>query len=390
MTDSHPLMRNNITKSDLDKVIEHLQQDDPILTQSKFVEQFENSWSKWVGVRFSVFVNSGSSANLITLATLRELYGCGDVILPPLTWSSDVAAVLHNGFNPVFVDINMRNLCMDVDQTIEAITDTTRAVFITHAQGFNGLTTRLLQELENRNIPLIEDVSEAHGAMFSGKRLGAFGLMSNFSFYYAHHLSTIEGGMVCTNNPEVYQILRMFRSHGMVREISDKNTRQEFSDRFPDLNPDFIFAYPAYNVRNTEIGAIIGLNQLTRLDTNNSKRSSNFHIFLENLDTHRFVTDFDVEGSCNYALNIILKQSDLSLRDRIEDKLKIANVEFRRGSAGGGNQIRQPYLKPFIAENDWLNYPIVDHVHFYGWYIGNYPSLGKDEILKLCDLLNTA
>ena len=199
-----PLMKNNITRDDLDKVIEFLKRDDPILTQSSNVRAFEQEWSQWLKVKYSVFVNSGSSANLITMAMIKHQYGEGEIIVPPLTWVSDIASVIQNGFEPVFSDINPRTLCMCDQQVFAKLTDKTRAVFITHVQGFNGLTDRLIETLEERDIPLIEDVCESHGATFSSRKLGTFGLMSNFSFYYAHHMSTIEGGMICPKVPEAH------------------------------------------------------------------------------------------------------------------------------------------------------------------------------------------
>ena len=383
-----PLMSNNITREDLDTVIEFLGQDDPILTQSSNVREFEKEWSEWLGVRFSIFVNSGASANLITMAALKHLYGGGEVIVPTLTWASDIASVIQNGFKPVFVDINPRNLCMDDEQIISNITDNTRAVFITYVQGFNGLTEGLLQTLKERNIILIEDVCESHGATFKGQKLGSFGLVSNFSFYYAHHMSTVEGGMVCTNDEKVYEMIRMLRSHGMVREASGEDTRHDYTQKYPDLSPDFIFAYPAYNVRNTEIGAVLGRNQLKRLDKNNIRRKRNFEVFLKNLDPNKYRTDFDMEGSCNYAFNLIIKNPDSDFRNRVEKTMKNAGVEFRRGSSGGGNQLRQPYLHQFVPEKEYEKYPEVEHIHFYGYYIGNYPDLKNEQILALCQLLN--
>src|SRR6185295_3157180 len=195
-----PLMHNNITRADLDAVIEFLKQDNPILTQSVNVRAFEKEWCEWLGVKYSVFVNSGASANLITLGAMRELYGPGEVIVPTLTWVSDIASVLQAGFKPVFVDINPRTLCMDNEEVLRKITPSTKAVFLTHVLGYNGLSQRLLDELKARNVPLIEDVCESHGATFKGRKLGNFGSVSNFSYYYAHHMSTIEGGMVCTND----------------------------------------------------------------------------------------------------------------------------------------------------------------------------------------------
>jgi len=162
----HPLMQNNIGRDDLDALIDYLQQDEPWLTQGKSVRSFETAWSDWLGVRHSVFVNSGSSANLLTLAVLKQLFGEGEIIVPPLTWVSDIAACLHNGFKPLFVDIDPRTLGLNAEQTISALNESTKAVFLTHVQGFNALNQHLLDELEKRKIPLIEDVCESHGASF--------------------------------------------------------------------------------------------------------------------------------------------------------------------------------------------------------------------------------
>ncbi|MBI4659569.1 MAG: DegT/DnrJ/EryC1/StrS aminotransferase family protein [Verrucomicrobia bacterium] len=382
-------MHNNITRSDLDAVIEFLKQNDPILTQSQNVRAFEAEWSEWLGVQHSVFVNSGASANLVTMAALRETFGPGEIIVPTLAWVSDVASVIQCGFKPVFVDINPRTLGMNTDQVLQKITPSTKAVFLTHVLGYNALDERLLNALKNRNVPLIEDVCESYGGTFRGRKLGTFGLMSNFSFYYAHHMSTIEGGMISTNDTRLYETVRMFRSHGMAREADSSEVKQSYRDKFPDLNPDFIFAFPAYNVRSTEINAVIGRSQLKRLDRNNQIRTSNLKLFLENLDSAKYRTDFELEGSCNYAFTLILKRPDPALSKSVEAALREARVEFRRGTAGGGNQLRQPYARQYVGEREFEKYPQVDHVHFFGYYIGNYPDLDQEKILKLCALLNS-
>lgn len=386
-----PLMRNNILREDLDAVIEYLKQDDPILTHGANVRAFEAEWSEWLGVKYSVFVNSGASANLLTMAILkiRHQEG-GEVITPPLAWVSDVASVLQNGFKPVFADIDPCTLAMDPDQILAKITDKTRAVFLTHVQGFDGLTDKLIAELKRRNIPLIEDVCESHGATHNGKRLGSIGWISNFSYYYAHHMSTIEGGMVCTNDPEVYQQVRMLRSHGMVREASDPAVRTAYQTENPELNPDFIFAFPAYNMRNTEIGGIMGRTQLKRLDQIVSRRTENLLRFLKQIDSSKYRTDFKLEGSSNYAFNLILKKPDDVLVQRLMQKMREFGVEFRRGSAGGGNQIRQPYLKGIVPDGHHREFPEVEHIHFYGFYIGNFPDLTNEEVDEICAIINSA
>ena len=382
-----PLMKNNIAREDLDAVIRFLQQEDPILTQSKNVTAFEEEWSQWLGVKHSVFVNSGSSANQITMAAIRERFGGGEIIVPTLTWISDIASVLQNGFDPVFVDINPRTLGMDTKQVVKKISKKTRAVFLTHILGYNALDDYLLAELKKRNIPLIEDVCESHGATFKGRKLGSFGFASNFSFYYAHHMSTIEGGMVCTDDPDFYELLRMFRSHGMVRESKSDTLKNRYKSEWPDLNPDFIFAFPAYNVRSTEINAVMGCSQLKRLDARNKIRTRNLNCFLDGLDPKRYFTDFEREGSCNYAFTLVLREPDQKLWDRIEKTLRERKIEFRRGTSGGGNQLRQPFMRKLMPD-EYKNYPKVDHIHFFGAYIGNYPELEVGRIKTLCQLLN--
>ena len=383
-------MRNNILREDLDAVIEHLKQDDPILTHGPNVRAFEDEWSKWLGVKYSVFVNSGASANLLTMAILKIRYPeGGEIIVPPLTWISDIASVIQNGFTPVFVDIDPYTLGMKDEDVLSKISSKTRAVFITHVQGFDALTDKLIAELKKRNIPLIEDVCESHGAKHNNDKAGSIGWISNFSFYYAHHMSTIEGGMICTNDELVYQQVRMLRSHGMVRESNDQTFREKYINENPELNPDFIFAFPAYNTRNTEIGGILGLSQLKRLDKMVEIRNDNLKTFLNTINANTYRTDFKLEGCSNYAFNLILQEPDVDFVKILMSKMKESGIEFRRGSAGGGNQIRQPYLKSIVPENHHLNFPNVEHVHFYGFYIGNFPDLKKDEVLDICKILNS-
>ncbi len=384
-------MRNNIVRQDLDAVIEHLKNPDPRLTAGENVKLFEHNWSTWLGVKYSVFVNSGASANLATLSILKTMYpNGGEVIVPPLTWVSDIMAVLYNGFTPVFADIEMSTLALNPSLLLKKINKKTRAVFLTHAQGFNGLTRELLDELESRKVILIEDVCESHGASFEGKKLGSFGLVSNFSFYYAHHLSTIEGGMICTNDDVLYNKFCMARGHGLIREIKSEEIREEYYAKYPDLNPEFIFDFPAFNIRNTEIGGILGCSQLKRLDENIIRRNENKVFFLENLNSEKFFTEFRLEGQSNYAFNLILRDADVGNVSKLMSKLKFEGIEFRRGSAGGGNQLRQPYLKSYVQEIDMNDFPVVEHIHFYGFYIGNFPSLSKKEIKFICKTINSA
>ena len=389
---NHPLMHNNFTNLDLVKVKELLKKKSIVLTQSTQVEKFEKAWSKWLGVKYSTFVNSGSSANFISIKILQILNKNtqkNEIIIPTLTWVSDVNSIIMHGFKPIFVDINLSNLSMNTNQVLRKISRKTLAVFITHAQGFNGLNDNFLKELKKRKVHLIEDVCESHGAKHKNKKLGTYGLISNFSFYYAHHMTTIEGGMICTNEKRIYEISKMLRSHGMVREAKNKIFEKKMINKYKNLSPKFIFLYPTLNFRNTEIGATIGLSQLKNLNKNNQKRIKNFNLFLKNLDTTRYFTDYKVEGSCNYAFPIVLRTNKIIKRNLFEKELSLSNIEFRRGNAGGGNQLRQPYLKNILGNINFKNYKNVEHVHNFGYYIGNYPTLKREKIIKICDFLNT-
>ena len=383
-----PLMSDNIDKEDIQSLIDFLSQDQiPKLTNGPKVIEFENVWGQWLGTKYNLMVNSGASANELTMLALNYIHGEGEIIIPPLTWISDISSVLFSGFKPVFVDINLKNLSFDIDKLKAAITPNTKAIFLTHVLGINGLTDELVQLCEDNNILLIEDVCESHGTTFKGQKVGSIGFASNFSFYFAHHMSTIEGGMICTNDEHFYQVCRALRSHGMTREMTDEKFKQAIINENPDLNKDFIFLHPAHNFRSTELNAVIGLSQIKKLDSNNTHRVNNFKYFMERLDSNKYHTDIEMEGQCNYAFIVVLKKGSFELRDRVESILKEKGIEFRRGLSGGGNQLRQPYFKKNYNIN-YEDFQNVDHVHNFGWYIGNYPTLEQEKIDTLLNVLN--
>ena len=180
----------------------------------------------------------------------------------------------------------------------------------------------------------------------------------------------------------------MLRSHGMLRESGNKKFESLMIKKYPYLSPKFIFLYPAYNVRNNEISAVIGDNQLKRLSQNNLIRSKNLNFFLNNLDKKIYRTDYELRGNSNYAFPLVLNKKNFKNRNLLEKIMTKERIEFRRGNAGGGNQLRQPYLKNIIKNINFKNFKEVDHIHFFGYYIGNYPSLKKEKILKICRILN--
>ena len=174
----------------------------------------------------------------------------------------------------------------------------------------------------------------------------------------------------------------------MAREAKNKLFEKKQSKLHKYLSPQFIFLYPTLNFRNNEIGAIIGLSQLKRLDKNNKIRSQNFKYLLKKLDPKKYFIDYDIIGSSNYAFPIILKTKNIRKRDLFEKTLKIKKIEFRRGNAGGGNQLRQPYLKKITQNINLKNFQNVEHVNSFGYYIGNFPTLKLSKIDKICKILN--
>jgi CDP-6-deoxy-D-xylo-4-hexulose-3-dehydrase len=199
-------------------------------------------------------------------------------------------------------------------------------------------------------------------------------------------MSTIEGGMVCTNNWEFYQVCRALRSHGMTREMTSDTMKISITMDNPDLNPDFIFLRPAHNFRSTEINAVIGLSQLPKLDNKNQERIDNFNYFMSKLDKEKYHTEIDTEGNCNYSFIIILKQADFMKRNELEKKLRNSGIEFRRGLSGGGNQMRQPFFK--TTYTDFSDFSNIEHIHNFSWYVGNYPGLEREKIDTLLEVLN--
>jgi CDP-6-deoxy-D-xylo-4-hexulose-3-dehydrase len=201
-------------------------------------------------------------------------------------------------------------------------------------------------------------------------------------------MTCIEGGIISTDNEEMYQLLRTFRSHGMLRESTNNDFKQKVLNENPSLNKDFVFVEAAHNFRSTEINAVIALNQIKRLDDNNKIRSKNLNVFLDNLNKDLYYTEFDREGNSNYAFTLLLQNKNFELRDKVEKHMVDNQIEFRRGMSGGGNQLRQPYLKKYFNEDECTKYPVTEHVHHFGWYIGNYPELSTDRILELVSILN--
>jgi len=386
-----PLINDNITNSDR-KVLSDFILSNERLTNGKKVIEFENIWSKWLGTKRSVMVNSGTSGNYVSIAIVKELLGIGEIIVPPLGWVSDISSVTQLGMTPVFVDISMDNLSITSENIKQAITDKTKAIVLVHCLGFNAINEEIIKIAKEKNILLIEDCCESHGATFNNQKVGTFGDISIFSFYFGHHITTVEGGMISTNNEKIYELSKLFRSHGMTREVSNE-TQKEYKNKYPNLNPLFTFAVAGFNMRSTEINAVLGIEQMNRIDYNIEKRRHNFKLWLDNLNKNKFIVEFDLKGNSNFALPLIMKPNytdRLPINDDFSgicDILDLNGIEYRLGTSGGGNQSLQPYLEKceyrIVGELTNVNY-----IHSNSLYIGNHTDLTDEQIINLCKMLN--
>jgi CDP-6-deoxy-D-xylo-4-hexulose-3-dehydrase len=385
------LINDNVSQEDR-KVLSDFILSNQRLTNGSKVKEFEKVWSNWLGVKHSTMLNSGNSGNFVSIAIVKELKGVGEIIVPPLGWVSDISSVVQLGMTPVFVDISLDNLAITAENIKNAITPKTKAIVLVHCLGFNAINKEIIKIAKENEILLIEDCCEAHGATYNGQKVGTFGDISIFSYYFGHHITTVEGGMICTNNEQIHEYSKLFRSHGMTREASEE-TQKYYQKNYTDLNPLFTFAVAGFNMRSTEINAVLGLEQMKRIDYNVEKRKHNLSVWLQHLDKGKYYTEFDVEGNSSFALPLIIKPQ---YKDRFQinddfsgvcDILHLSGVEFRLGTAGGGNQANQPYLD---------NYPykisgeldVVNYIHSNSLYIGNHTDLTDEQIINLVKRLN--
>jgi len=387
-----PLINDNITQSDR-LALSNFCLYGERFTNGEKVKEFEKAWSEWLGVKHSVMVNSGASANYIQIAIAKHLKGIGEIIVPAMAWVSDCSSVINLGMDLVFVDVNLSNFSMSVESLKASITPNTKAIMLVHGLGFNALNDEIIKIAKENNLLLLEDVCESHGAKFKDKRVGSFGDLSSFSFYFGHHMTTIEGGMLCTDNEEIYQLAKMFRSHGFVRE-SSQEVQSFYKEKYPELNPLFTFAVAGFNMRSTELNAVLGIEQLKRLDYNIEIRRNNFKTWIENLNPNMYYVDYDLEGNSNFALPLIMQEL---FKDRLHinddyssvcDILELNKVEYRLGTIGGGSQIYQPYVLNSNSFKTFTPLTNSDIIHKNSLYIGNHPELTEEQIIELCKKLN--
>ena len=379
-----PLMRNNITLGDRFQLAKFVLTSDRF-TNGRKVREFESKWSQWLGSKHSLYVSSGSTANLLLLSAIKELYGLknGDkVLVPSDTWVTNIAPVIQLGFTPIFCDINTDNFsfCEDDLEYISKTHPDIKLIFVTHLIGFpanNNLYKKLFPEAL-----ILDDVCESHGCRSSdGSRVGSNSLGATFSFYFGHHISTVEGGMVCTNNDDLYNLLRLKRSHGLARE-SDRY--DDYVKLYPDISKQFLFVTDGYNFRNHELGAVLGLSQLKRLDSYIERRNNNYQLFINLISkySHKFKVPVFHSGCSNFCLPLLCKEKEDV--DKLKRLFDDNGIEHR--PIIGGNLLKQPFLSDYSIVSEKSNLT-VDFVHYNGVYLGNNQFIGKKEIDLLGNVL---
>lgn len=378
------LVKDTIDNSDIDNLIEWLKTY-PRLTQGNRVREFEEQWSKWIGCKYSVFVNSGSSANLLMLAAILELYKLRNqyVVVPSLGWATDLAPVMQLGFKPVLVDIDPENLAVDINHLEETFRIyNPGAMLLVSVLGLSPKMGEIVELCKKYGVVLLEDNCESQGTKYNDVKLGNFGLMSSFSTYFGHTMSTIEGGMVCTNDKEVYDMLKQLRSHGWDRDL-DSDRQEELRKEWgvDDFSALYTFYVPGFNVRSTDLQAIIGMGQLQKVDDMITQRNKNFQIFKEKLSPYTWFPK-EVEGSYTASFCIPVIASSEEEKQKIVAALIENNVECRPlicGSMG-----TQPF---YIKKYGRVELPNVSKIDKCGMYIPNHPKLTVEEINRMCDCI---
>lgn len=377
-------MKDTITEEDKLKMIEFISSTDRF-TNGKQCKEFETQWSQWLGSQHSLFVSSGSTANFLLLAAVKELYDLQDgdkVVVPACTWMTNVAPCIQLGLEPIFCDISLETFALEIHSLRQIARDhNIKLCFVTHLLGLRAPMEKYKEILPNTLF--IEDICESHGITNTdGVRQGGDSLGATFSFYFGHHMTTIEGGMVSTNNTDLYDLMRMKRSHGMARESQkyDEYKKQEL-----EIDPQFLFMTDGYNFRSSELNAVLGINQLKRLDESIKIRKKNYRKFLEILPEDKFyIPARQVIENSSFCLPLITKRLDD--RNKLKTALERDGIETR--PVIGGNLLKQPFLRDreytFVSSYRYAN---VDIVHNHGCYVGNNHLIGNQELEMLQQVL---
>lgn len=380
-----PLGQNVHDADDILKMVETLLTGK--FTMGEQVEKFEKMFAEYIGVKYAVMVNSGSSANLLALAAITN-YQCSnkllpgdEVLVPVVCWSTSVFPIIQTGLTPIFVDVDPTTLNVDLEDLEKKITPKTKAVVLVHVLGNCANMNQLMKIVNQHKLILIEDACESLGSSYNQKYLGTFGDIGTYSFYYSHHITTAEGGCVVTNNDEYYELIKSLRAHGWSRSLKNK---EEIQQKHPDLDTRFTFVNLGYNLRPMEIQATMGISQLQKLQTKNNNRKINYHKIKEKIqaDSRGKFLSFPIQTELADAVwfgIILFLQEGLDLSNYLE-YLSKQGVENR--PIVTGNMIRQPVIKDLYPQLKPEDFPGAEECHFRGLFIGLSCNLMSDESIE--------
>jgi len=377
-----PLMKDSTSLGDKLKLIQFILSSSHF-TQGNKVEEFEKEWSRWLGAKHSLFVTSGSTANFLIVASIIEKYNLqrGDkVLVPACTWVTNINPIFQLGLQPIFCDVNISNFSFDENELSEIAKKHSdiRMVFTTHLLGFPANVKKYKEYFPNAIF--IDDVCESHGCLDGeNNRVGSNSLGASFSFYFGHHMTTIEGGMISTNDEDLYDLMKLKRSHGLARASSKFD---DYAKKYPDIEKAFLFVTDGYNFRNTELAAVLGLSQLKKLDSFIENRKAMYSKFVELIsDNENFYSLVDDSKNSSFCLPFICKT--VEIKNRLIQKLNENSIEYRPIVAG--NLLRQPYINYKLETVKPVSN--VDVIHEQGVYIGNNQFVKQSDIDNLENIL---
>jgi CDP-6-deoxy-D-xylo-4-hexulose-3-dehydrase len=376
------LVKDTIDFGDISKLIEWLKTN-PKLTKGELTTKFEREWSKWLGVKYSVFVNSGSSANLASIYSLilSKRMRNNKIVVPAVSWVTTVTPAIQLGLEPIMCECDYDNLGLDINHLKEIIkTENPSTIILVHVLGIPNNMSEILTLCEENDILLIEDTCESIGSKYDNKMVGTFGDLSTFSFYFGHHMSTIEGGMISTDDEDLYHILLSIRSHGWDRDLPEKK-QIELRTKYNigDFRSLYTFYYPGFNIRATDLQAFLGLGQLEKLDNIVYNRNKNYQRYKKEIKNN-FWSINEPEGSyvSNFSFPIITE----NINKLIEELIK-HDIECRPLICGSINE------HPFWYERyGKQNLPNSKLVHEFGLYIPNNHQMTDEEISKVIKIVN--
>jgi len=340
-------------------------------------------FADYIGVKYAVMVNSGSNANLVALSILtnpviKERIWPGDeIITPAVTWATTVFPIINHSAVPVLVDVDIDTFNLDPDEVQKAITEKTRAIMLVHLLGNPCHMSRIIELAKERNLLVIEDSCEAHGAEFNGQKVGSFGDLATFSFFFSHHISTIEGGMILTNNEEFAESAKALRVFGWIRDLRD---RDRITREYRDIDPRFLFVNIGYNMRPTEIQGAFGIHQMGKLEKFIAARRDNARYWTDNLKrfSKYLLLHDEREGTRHvwYGYPITVKPNAPFTRGDLVNFLEAKGVETRPIMAG--NMDEQPAMRLFKYRKvgDLPNSRLIMRNSF---FFGNHLGIGKEE-----------